>query len=1033
MFNGVVKAQGDGFLMGTITDSNGISLPGVTVLVKGTTTGTTTDADGNYHLSNIKDDAVLVLSFIGMTTQEIAVKGRSRVDVVMQQDYLTVDEVVAVGFGQQKKESMVSAITTINSKELKTNSSNLTTALAGRLSGMISYQRSGEPGEDNAQFFIRGLGSFGSGKVDPLILIDGIESSATDMARLQPDDIDQFSVLKDAAAAAVYGARGANGVVLITTKTGKAGKTKFDVRFENKLSSNTKNFQLADNITYMNLANEAALARDPNAIMPYSQSKIQHTMAGDNPMLYPNNNWIDQLVKPYTMNQSMNMSVSGGGAKARYYVAGTYNVDNGVLEVDPINNFNSNIKLRNYSIRTNINLNITQTTEMIVRMYAQFDDYNGPIGGGAAHFNNAIWSNPVMFPAIYPQSMSPYTTHPLFGSAVAYGSSTQLLKNPYAEMVRGYQQSKTTNIMPQFEIKQNLDMITKGLSARMMTYIKRYSYFQTSRSYSPFYYKANVNPTTEEVSLSVFNDGSAGSIGPIGTEYLGYDEGDKKLNSQMYLESALNYNRTFNGKHDLSGMLLFLISDFQAGNSGSLMLSLPKRNIGLSGRFTYGYDSRYMAEFNFGYNGTEKFAENSRFGFFPSFGLAWNVANEEFWGNTKSWWNQFKIRGTYGVIGNDQIGRAEDRFFYMSDVNLNNGGYGATFGNEWGYHTDGISVNRYANSNIGWEKSTQLNLGLDLEFWNSLALTAEIYKQERTNILQARSYVGSSVGLQSTPQTNFGSAESRGIDLALTYNKYWDNGFYMQMRGNYTFAKSKVTKYDEVTYPEAESYRGVAGNPVNQTFGYIAERLFIDEADVANSPSQFGNYLPGDIKYHDMNRDGVIGTADMVPIGLPTTPEVVYGFGGTAGYKAWDFSMFFQGSARSSFFINPHNISPFVINGGSQNGLLSAIADSYWSESNSDIYALWPRLSNEFVENNNQPSTWWMRNGSFLRLKNVELGYNMPKEILDRWGIGNLRLYVNASNLFSISDFKLWDPEMGGNGLGYPVQRVYNFGFTLSL
>ncbi|MFV0521759.1 MAG: SusC/RagA family TonB-linked outer membrane protein [Mangrovibacterium sp.] len=1017
---------------GQVVDEKGKPLPGVTVVVQGTQIATVTDADGKYVIKASDKDA-LNFSFIGMKSKMILVENKKKIDVSLLSNTENLDEVVAVGFGKQKKESMVSAISTISSKELKTNSSNLTTALAGRVSGMISYQRSGEPGEDNAEFFIRGLSSFGSGKVDPLILIDGIESTSTDMARLQPDDIDQFSVLKDAAAAAVYGARGANGVVLITTKSGKAGKTKFDFRFENKVSTNTRNFQLADNITYMNLANEAALTRDPYAILPYSKSKIDNTAAGVNPYLYPSNNWIDQLIKPFTMNQALNLSVSGGTAKARYYVAGTYNVDNGVLQVDPINDFNSNIKLRNYSVRTNINLNITPTTEVIIRMYAQFDDYNGPVGGGSASFNRAIWSNPVMFPAVYPTSMQPYTTHPLFGGAVAARGSTTLLTNPYAEMVRGYQQYNKSNIMPQFEIKQDLNKITKGLSARMMAYVKRYSYYQVSRKYNPFYYQATEDPASGDVILNVLNDGGENSVGEVGREYLSYDEGGKDINSLMYMESALNYSRTFKEKHSVTGMLLFLMSSYQAGNSGSLQQSLPKRNMGLSGRFTYDYDSRYMAEFNFGYNGTEKFAEKSRFGFFPSFGVAWNISNEDFFAGAKNWMNLFKIRATYGIIGNDQIGSDSDRFFYLSEVNLDDGNYGATFGEDWGYSQNGVSINRYANENIGWEKSTQLNLGLDLEFWKTLAVTAEIYHQKRTNILQTRSYIGSSLGLQQIPESNFGEAATKGIDLTVNYNKFWNNGFYAQLRGNFTYATSEILKYDEVNYLTGQQYRSKIGNPTSQQYGYIAERLFIDQSEVDNSPTQFGDYVAGDIKYHDMNGDGVINDADQVPLGLPTTPEIVYGFGGTIGYKNWDFSIFFQGSARSSFFINPENISPFVLNGGAQNGLLTAVAESHWSETNRDSYAFWPRLSDYFIENNNQQSSWWMRNGSFLRLKNIELGYNMPESLMQRWNIGSMRVYLNASNLFAISNFKLWDPEMGGSGLGYPVQRVFNIGLQLSL
>jgi len=1019
-------------IRGVVRDGNNEPIPGATVVLKGTTNGTITNADGEYMLSKIPENSILMFSFIGMKTSEIPINGKSIINITLEETTVGLEEVVAVGFGTQKKRSMVSSITTIGVKELKTSSSNLTTALAGKISGLISYQRSGEPGQDNAEFFIRGLGTFGSGKVNPLILIDGIESTNTDMARLQPDDIASFSVLKDATAAAVYGARGANGVVLITTKSGATGKTKFNFRVENKFSTNTRNFSLADNISYMNLANEASLTRDPNAVLPYSQSKINHTAEGDNPLLYPDNNWIDQLIKDYTVNQSYNFSVSGGSKKARYYVAGTYNVDNGVLKVDKVNNFNSNIKLRNYSIRTNVNLNLTKSTEVIIRMYGQFDDYNGPIGGGSETFNRAIWSNPVKFPAVYPSSYLPYVEHPLFGSAVTGRGSTTLLTNPYAEMVKGYQTYRTSSLQPQVEIKQDLGKVISGLRARTMTYVKRYSYFQVSRYYNPFYYSASINPSDGSTMLSVLNDGGTNSVGTTGTEYLNYNEGGKKINSQMYMETALNYNQTFKDKHEVTGMIIMLLSSYQAGNSGSVQASLQERNFGVSGRFTYGYDKRYMAEFNFGYNGTEKFADNHRFGFFPSIGLGYTVSNEKFFEPLKGVITNFKLRATYGLIGNDDIGDDDDRFFYLSDVNLNNGTYGASFGEDWSYYRNGVSVSRYANNNISWEKSEQINLGMDLQLFNSLDFVVDIYKQKRTNILQDRSYVGSTMGLSATPQSNYGEVESKGIDFTVTYNKSFGSGIYTQLRANFTYAANEILKYDEVNYSASESYRYRKGQPTTQTYGYIAERLFVDDQEVDNAPTQFGEYQGGDIKYRDMNGDGVISAADKVPIGNPTSPEIVYGFGGTIGYKGFDFSAYFQGVARTSVFINPENISPFVINGGAQNGLLEKIADDHWSEENRDLYAFWPRLSDYFVENNNQTSTWWMRDGSFLRLKSIELGYNTPQKLCDKIKVENLRLYLSATNLFVISSFKIWDPEMGGSGLGYPIQSTYNMGLTIS-
>ncbi len=1034
-------------ITGTVKDVKGIPLPGVTVLIKGTTTGTITNLDGVFSIRALPTE-VLVVSFMGFISEEVLVGDQETINFELEEDLVGIEEITVVGFGTQKKTSMVSSISTISAKELKTSSSNLTTALAGKISGMISYQRSGEPGQDNAEFFIRGLSSFGTGKVDPLILIDGIESSQNDMARLQPDDIATFSVLKDATAAAVYGARGANGVVLITTKAGKAGRTKFDFRVENRISSNTQNIKLADNITYMNLANEAALTSrvSKNPILPYSNQKIQHTMDGDDPYLYPNNDFIDQLVKDRTMNQAYNLSASGGSEKARYYVAGTYNIDNGILKVDPINNFNSNISLKNYSIRTNINLQLTKTTEAIVRMYGQFDDYNGPIGGGSRNYNNALWANPVKFPTVYPSEYLPYVEHPLFGGAVTGIGSEIILTNPYAEMVKGYQVHKSSNMQPQFEFKQDLNMVLPGLSARAMTYVKRYSYFELERFYDPFYYEASVSPVDGSTMLRNLNDGGANSIGTVGTETLDYREGDKKVNSQLYLEAAANYNHSFNDKHDVTGMLIFLASEFTSGNEGDLTSSLPKRNMGVSGRFTYGYNTRYMAEFNFGYNGTEKFAANHRYGFFPSVGLGYLVSNEDYFLGLKNILSNLKLRASFGLIGNDQIGNDSERFFYLSDVRLNDGTYGAIFGEDrgTGYYRDGVSIRRYANENISWEKSKQINLGADLQLFNSVDIIIDVYKQHRTNILQSRSDIGSTMGLLSSPKTNFGEVRSHGIDLDVNYNKSFMSGLFAIARGNFTYASNEYAKVDEVNYPENEYYRTRIGNSTKQRFGFVAERLFVDDVEAANAPTQFGEYGGGDIKYHDMNGDGTISAADMVPIGHPTVPEIVYGFGGTIGYKDFDISFYFQGVARTSIFIDPVKISPFVLSGGldignntrlsqgAQTGLLEVIADDHWSEDNRNLYAFWPRLSDTWVNNNLQASTWWMRNGSFLRLKSVEAGYNVPNDLISKFKLQDLRIYFTATNLFVLSKFKLWDPEMGSSGLGYPIQSVYSMGIKLA-
>lgn len=1003
-----------------------------------TANGTVSNSNGEFSIGVADQNSVLVFSFLGYEPQELIVGDRRILTVILKTSAQELKDVVVVGFGTQKKESLVSAITTVKPSELKGPTSNLTTMLGGQIAGMISYQRSGEPGQDNAEFFIRGVGSFGAGKVNPLILIDGIESSSTDLARLQPDDIADFSVLKDATASAVYGARGANGVVLVNTKSGREGKTQFNFRAENSISTNTRNFRFADNITYMQLANEAVLTRNPQSPLTYSKDKIERTRLGDNPVLYPNNNWIDQLIKPSTMNQRFNANISGGGRVARFYLAGTFNIDNGVLRNDAGNDFKNNISLKNYSIRSNTDLQLTKTTVATVRVYAQFDDYHGPIGGGQHIFNSAMSANPVAFPSVYPQSYSPATTHPMFGSALTPNSTGQLYTNPYAQMVSGYQVNNTSTINAQLEFKQDFGFWVPGLTARAMGYTQRYSFFSTTRQYNPFYYRADL--TSQGVVLTPYNDGGNASIGTPGTEYLNYNEGEKKVSTAYYGEAVVNYNRTFDDKHQVTGMLIGTIRHSIVGNAGSLEGSLPSRNLGLSGRFTYGFDSRYLLEFNFGYNGSERFAGNKRWGFFPSIGGGWVVSNEKFFGRLKRVVSDMKLRVSYGLIGNDQIGDVNDRFFYLSNVNLNQtGDRSQIFGENFLYGRPGIETTRYANYDIGWEESRQLNLGLDLKI-AGVNLIVEPYWQERSNILLDRTYIPATMGLSAKVKANTGKAKSHGVDVSADYSKFFRSGFWTTLRGNFTYATNEITVYDEPNYPANEYYRSRLGYPFGQTWGYVAERLFVDDDEVANSPEQKFGDIPvaaGDIKYRDINGDGQITEADKIPVGHPTTPEINYGFGGTIGYKNFDLSVFFQGSARSSIFIDAGAISPFVMksgdDAGNQNGLLRVVANDHWSEDNRNLYAFWPRLSDRMNENNTQVSTWWMRNGAMLRLKSLELGYNLPAKAARKIGMTKLRVYVNASNLFVVSNFKLWDPEMGANGLGYPLQRVFNVGLSIGL
>ena len=1003
---------------GTVIDNSGGSIPGVTVRIKGKNKGVITSIDGTFWL-DVEDTDILELTCVGFETQSSPVLGKIDFSFTMKSKVDQLDEVTVVAFATQKKESVISAITTVNMKQLKVPSSNLTTALAGRIAGLISYQRSGEPGADNANFFIRGVTTFGY-KKDPLILLDNNEVTALDLARMQPDDIASFSIMKDATATSLYGSRGANGVILVTTKEGTEGRAKMSIRYENSTTTPTSRVELADPITYMKLHNEAILTRDRLGVTPYSQNKIDNTIAGGNPYVYPATDWYKTLFNDYASSQRLNLNLNGGGKVARYYIAGSVNSDGGVLKVDPKNNFNSNINLKSYMLRSNININVTNTTELVVRLQGAFDDYSGPLWGGDAMYGAVMRTNPVLFPAYYaPDQANEFTQHILFGN---YDKGQYV--NPYAQMIQGYKNYTKSQISAQVELKQKLDIITPGLSVRGMFNTNRYSYFDVSRYYTPFYYAVSAyDKTSDTYKLNPLNEAA-------GKEYLDYNEGLKDITSTTYLESALSWDRTFAKKHALSALLVYTMRQQVLANAGDLQKSLPYRNIGFAGRLTYAYDSRYFSEFNFGYNGSERFSPKERFGFFPSAGFGWIISNESFWGSKlKKTINKLKLKATYGLVGNDAIGSASDRFFYLSNVNMDNASKGASFGTYGnGQRLTGISISRYPNANITWETATKTNLGLELGLFGNLDLQVDIYKEHRNNILMDRVSIPSNLGLQAPVRANVGAAQSQGVDVSLNYTHSFTKDFWITGLANFTYATSKFTAYEEPAY-QGMPWLSFVGQSLSENWGYLAERLFVDDKEVKNSPTQFGNYVGGDIKYKDINGDGKITPLDKVFMGFPTSPEIVYGFGFSSGYKGWDFSCFFQGLGRESFWINPVATSPFI---NQQNALLKVYANDHWSEDNRNIYALWPRLSPTLIENNYQSSTWFMRDGSFIRLKSVEFGYSVPAKIISKVKISNLRLYFNGTNLLTFSKFKLWDPEMGGNGLGYPIQKVFNLGLQLS-
>ena len=1004
------------------------TLSGVSIVVQGKGIQAGTDPNGEFSIEAAQGDT-LVFTYVGMLPAKEAVDRRNVLEVLLYEDASELEEVTVVAFGTQKKTSVVGSITTVKASDLRVPSSNLTASFAGRIPGMISFQNTGEPGADNARFFIRGVTTFGY-QTSPLILIDGFEAAADALARLRPDDIESFSILKDASATVLYGARGANGIIMVNTKSGREGAVQVNARIDYNLTMPVQMTKLLDGVDYMRLYNEARTTRDPILGAYYSEQQIQSTILGENPMLFPNIDWQQTLFKNSTSNTKANMNVSGGGQVANYYVSAGWEKETGLLKVDKRNNFNNNIDINRAFIRSNVIFKLTPTTTLDTRIQGQFDRYNGPYESATGIFSQVMSSNPVDFPAVYlPDEANQFSKHILFGNTWVDGG---LKPNPYASMVSGYEDRNETRLTTQATLMQDLKFITEGLKCQGRVSANIWSYYSSRRSYSPFYYSLqDYNQVTGDYTLYALNSNS-------GSAFLGDVQPGRNADGHYYFEARFNWDRVF-GRHTIGAMTVGMMEEklLTGGNSLSIYETLPERNMGNSGRLQYDFDTRYFLELSYAYNGSEKFDGSKRYGFFPAIGVGYLISNEKFFEPLKNTFSTLKFRGTWGLVGNDAISNRSGRFFYLSDIamlgagNTVNRGYrwGANFMNAYG----GYNINRYANPDITWEVSSKYNLGFEIGMFNeALQIQGDFFRDIRSNIYMIRQNFPATAGLEASISGNVGRALSEGFDGSISYQHSFNNQFWINARANFTYAVNEFLELDERNY--TDRYLSRLGHNINQQWGLVAERLFVDQAEIINSPKQdFGPYMAGDIKYKDVNGDGIVNGNDRVPLGFPTVPEIQYGWGISTGYKQLDFSFFFQGNERVSFFINPgvggdEGIAPFV----SRRNALEVVARDYWTEMNPNVHAFWPRLSTFPIQNNMEQSSWWLRNGSFMRLKSLEIGYS-PKG-LKYLGLGpGSRIYFTAENPMVFSRFKLWDPEMGRGGLRYPPNKRFNLGIQLSL
>ena len=1020
-------------IKGRVVDENGNPLPGATIVIHGTSMGVATDADGRYTI-NAKPDDVLVFSFVGYKEEVVPIKGQATVNMQLNPTAENLEEAVVVAFGTQKKESVVASIATVRPMDLKSSSSDLTTSFAGRVPGMIAWQTGGLPAalteeEMNTKFYIRGITSFQTNaNIDPLILIDNVESSKLDLSRLAPEDIESFSVLKDASATAMYGARGANGVILVTTKKGEEGNVYTSVRYEAIASMPTRRIDIVDPITYMRMYNEALTTRNPDAQPEYSIEKIERTGDPSYPsFVYPMNDWYDIMFKDYNVNHHMGINVRGGSNKVQYYASLNYNYDSGMLKTDKLNQFDVNITNNTFTFRNNLTIDLNAGIQLLINAYASLDKYHGPLEDVTAAYGLAFAASPVNFAATYPADDTYNWPHIRFG-AMSFGDS-----NPYASLQVGYKDRFRFSSTVRAEYIHNLSALVKGLELRGSLAINYEGYSSTGYTTSPFYYAlANYDFETGKHELRPLNEG----VRTLSV-YTGQNDGvnAKTENVQLSFEVRALHSAAWDD-HQTSLLAVLSGQETETSNINSVLDGIPQRNMSFSMRGTYGFKDKYFVEASFGYNGSERFDEGHRWGFFPAVGGAWIASKEPFLANNTSNWLSFlKFRLSWGQVGNDGI-IASPRFTHLPVISR----YPAVNPKPFQNQISRYQVLSYPNSNIKWEIAEQSNFGIELKMFRDLfEANVDIYQEVRHNILDYRYTIPASMGLEALQLGNVGKARSRGVDLSAKIQHMINNDFWFILNGTFTYSKAKYLEIEES--PDKPEWQLRKGHEISQQIGYIAEGLFHDQAEIDNSPEQGGNVMPGDIRYRDLNNDGVIDVNDATYIGFPTTPRIIYGFSGFFNLKNWELSINFQGSGKRGLFMDPMQIGPFY--GG--RAMLKAIYDDHWSENNMADRPLWPRLSTQAINTHNPQeeyhpvgasesrySTYFMREARFLRCTSIELGYNLPESIRKKLRMQTVKFYARVNNPFVISDFKIWDVELGENGFNYPIQRTVSLGMNIS-
>jgi len=1029
------KAQPGLSITGTVFDSTtGETLPGASVSVKGTMVGSATDINGNFSI-RAQRGAWLVFSFVGYDDYEYLVTEMTdNLKVFLSESTQAIEEVVVTAIGTQRKISTLAAVATIDPKDLQVPATSVANLLGGRVAGVFSMQTSGEPGKNLAEFWIRGVGTFGA-NASALVLIDGIEG---DINSIDPADIESFSVLKDASATAVYGVRGANGVVLITTKRGESGKLSISGRMNYTLSHLSRLPDYLRAYDYALLANEAREVRGEAPL--YNDIQLKVIKNGLDPDFYPDISWQDEIVRHLSFRQSYYVNGRGGSDVARYFVSLGGSSESAAYKVEKNNPNASNAGYNTYSFRVNLDINLSKTTVLKFSSDAFMSINNRP---GDIESTDYIWNSqamltPLIYPLRYSNGQFPSTNIPGFTSA---GISPYVVINHTGKTkLTGYNSKATMSL------EQDLKIITEGLKINILGSYDRNGGYTETRYHQPALYLATGRSNRGELITRQ-------SVAASTHDHYGLYARHNRQYRRYLLEATMNYDRVFDSDHRVGGLAKFYIDDeFSTVQSydnemSGLTLSyaqIPRRYVRVTGRIGYGFRDTYMIDFNFGYTGTENFMPGRQYGFFPSIALGWVPSSYDWVKDNMSWVNLFKIRGSYGTVGNDRIGGR--RFPYLDRISQSNGSV-------WGSlsSVEKILVTRVGADNLVWESAKKTNVGVEARlFSDAFAFTVDLFNDLRDGIFQERVQVPGYAGLTNNPYGNVGSMVSWGTDGNASYTHKVSKDMSLTIRGNYTWSQNKILNYEKLF--EEYPYKEYNGLPNGLVRGYQCLGFFSNEADIAYSPKQnWGAVMPGDLKYKDINGDGVINADDMVPVAYPHNwnsmfPRLTYGFGGQFNYKNLSLGVLFQGVGRQDYLRNNVGYIPF--NGQGVGNVLSQFSDPsvrwiprWYAEANGidtmlaeNPNALLPLLQYGQNTNNTQPSDFWRADARYLRLKEITLNYNVRGMFLKRIGIASVDLQLVGNNLYVWDKVKVFDPEQAQRqGRVYPIPSTYSLQLFINL